>query len=107
MKKYLSLIMLVAMFVISSCKKLEVNVEKTYIEEGAKASSLGFGGIILTLMPDGKADFLNGGDVVERTTYTINGNKVVLGNSQQSKFKVISDTELRYEDDRILKLDTN
>jgi hypothetical protein len=91
----------------TSCKKeLIIDVDKTYVEEGATAGSLGFGGIILTLMPGDKADFLNSGDVVERGAYTINGSNVVLKiNSREYKFKVISETELRYDKTRVLKLD--
>lgn len=81
-----------------------MSIEKTYVEEGVTGGSLGFGGIILTLMPDGNADFLNGGDIVTRTTYSISGNKVTLSvNNEKFKFKIISNTELRY-DSRVLKL---
>lgn len=105
MKKYALLFCCFVAIGLSSCKKsLDINVDKTFVEKDGKGGELGFGGIILTLMPDGKADFLNSGDVVDRGTYQVKGNQVVLDVNQKSyKFKVISETELRYED-RILLL---
>jgi hypothetical protein len=105
MKKYLIITFCSLLFAFTSCKKaLDINVDKTYVEEGVSASSLGFGGIWVTLMPDGKADLLPGGDIVERGTYEINGKNLTVTLSDQTfKFFIISDTELRYEGTRVLK----
>ncbi len=93
-------------FSLQACKDaLEVNVEKTFMEQGKTSSEIGFGGIILTLYPGGRADILYGGDIVYRGTYKIKGSKLeVKEEGNVTKFKVISDTELRYENNRILKL---
>ncbi len=93
-------------FLFQACKDaLEVDVEKTFVEQGKASSDIGFGGIILTLYPDGKAGILYGGDIVYRGTYKIKGNKLeVKEEANVTKFKIISDTELRYEENRILKL---
>lgn len=104
--KKIYLVLLIAIS-LSACKKdiLKVETEKTYVEEGVSAGTLGFGGIILKLMPDGKADILVGGDVFYRTTYKIKGNKLIVEGEQNDEFKIISDTELRYQNNRVLKLD--
>ena len=107
MKKYILTICCIIVLIISSCKKaLDINVNQTFVEVGGKsAGSLGFSGIILTLMPDGKADFLNSGDIMERGTYEVSGkNLTVKINNKKYRFKVISNSELKYENDRILTL---
>lgn len=93
----------------SSCKKeLEINVAKRYVEKGAVATSLGFSGVMLTLMPDGKADVLFGGDMMMRYNYTINGKTILLQDNNSSfKVEIISETQLLYEKDRILILVNN
>jgi hypothetical protein len=105
--KKIYLVLLIAIS-LSACKKdaLKVDAEKTYIEQGVSSGTLGFGGVILKLMPDGKADILVGGDAWYRTTYKIKGDKLILiGDTQNDEFKIISDTELRYQNNRVLKLD--
>jgi len=109
MKKYIAIVCILTVLMLSSCKKeLEINVKKTYVEKGATATTLGFSGVILTLMPDGKADVLFGGDMMMRYTYTIKGETILLTEGNNSiKVKVISETQLLYEKDRILILSNN
>ncbi|WP_316783572.1 hypothetical protein [Pedobacter frigiditerrae] len=109
MKKFIAIICSLLILTVSSCKKeLEINVKKTYVEKGAMATTLGFSGVMLTLMPDGKADVLFGGDMMMRYNYTIKGKTILLtGDNGSIKVKVISETQLLYENDRILILSEN
>lgn len=92
-------------FSFQACKKALVNVEKRFVEQGKTSSEIGFGGIILTLYPNGNADILYGGDMGFRGTYKIKESKLeVKEGNKTTKFKIISDTELRYENNRVLKL---
>lgn len=104
--KKIYLILLLAIS-LSACKKdaLKVESDKTYVEQGVSSGSgsLGFGGVILKLMPDGNADILVGGDAFSRTTYKIKGDKLTIGDNEE--FKIISETELRYQNTRVLKLE--
>lgn len=105
MKRYL-LIACLFFLAFSSCKKLEVSANQTYVEQGKTGGELGFGGIMLTLEPDGRASLLNGGDVWYSGTYKIKGNKVTATIENKTyKFDVVSNSELRYEKTRILVLD--
>lgn len=107
MKKNILIICFFIALVGSSCKKvLDINVDQTFVEVGAKpAGNLGFSGIILTLMPGGKADFLNSGDIMERGTYKINGKNLIIKiDNKEYKFKVVSTSELKYGNDRTLTL---
>lgn len=58
-------------FSFQACKDALVDVEKRFVEQGKTSSEIGFGGIILTLYPSGRADILYGGDIVYRGTYKI------------------------------------
>jgi hypothetical protein len=61
--------------------------------------------MVLTLQPDGNADFLNSGDIINSGTYHFKGGKLILTvNKKEFKFDIVSDTELRYEHTRVLKL---
>jgi hypothetical protein len=104
--KKIYLVLLIAIG-LSACKKdaLKVEIEKTYVEQGVSSGTLGFAGIILKLMPDGNADILVGGDTYYRTTYKIKGDKILIEGDQSEEFKIISSTELRYQNNRVLKLD--
>ena len=98
---------LMALFTISCKKDIEIEVEKIYVEKGAVGGELGFGGLMLTLMPDGKADFLFAGDILDRGTYTIKGKKITLRvGDRVHNFRVISETILVYDGDepRVLEL---
>lgn len=107
--KKIYLVLLVAVF-LSACEKdaLKVETEKTYVEQGVSSGTLGFGGVILTLMPNGSSDILLGGDVSYRSTYKIKGDKLIVsGEGINEEFKIVSETELRYKNDRVLKLYEN
>ncbi|RZJ19335.1 MAG: hypothetical protein EON51_16970 [Acinetobacter sp.] len=109
MKRFIAMICSLIVLTFSSCKKeLDISVKKTYVEKGGKASDLGFGGVMLTLMPDGKAGLLLAGDVFVRYTYTIKDDTITLKEGDNTvKFKIISETQLLYEKDRILILANN
>ena len=66
-----------------------------------------FGGMRLTLEPDGTASINPGGDIVFRATYNISGNKISVQVQQTNtkyKFTIISDEEISNENGVILKL---
>jgi hypothetical protein len=70
-------------------------VKKTYVEKGATVGNLGFGGIVLTLMPDGKVDFWFGGDMMMKYNYMIKGKTISLKEDNSSfEIKIISETQL-------------
>ena len=106
MKIYIIVLCCLFVLAISSCKKeLEINVYKTFVEEGKSGGSLGFGGVILELYPDGKASILYAGDIFYSGTYNISGNRLVMieGN-KRNEFIIISESELMYEDNKKLVL---
>jgi len=91
---------------LHACKDtLEINADKVYVEQGATSGEIGFGGIMLTLYPDGAAGILYGGDIIYRGKFYVKGNILQVEEGKTlTKFKIISNTELRYENNRILKL---
>lgn len=101
----LSLFLLsVSMFFYSCKDTLDINVEKTFVQQAATGNSLGFGGMILKLYPDKTADILYGGDIYYKATYSIKGSKLkVKEGDNTTEFNIISPTELGYED-KILRL---
>ena len=108
MKNIFTIACCIILLTISSCKKdaLEINTDQTYVEQGVTAGDIGFGGIILTLMPDGKADLLPGGDIMERGTYKISGKNITVTiQDKEFKFDVVSQSELCYNKNRVLKLE--
>lgn len=110
MKKYLFVLLALFAITLNACKKDALNVkqEKTFVQVGATGSNLGFGGVILTLLPDGKADLMLGGDIVWRGTYSISGKniKVVIdGETKLYRFTIVSENEIKYnETGAILRL---
>jgi|GEM_PF-6537489 len=105
MKKLLIIILSLFVFSFQACKDDFVSVEKTFVEQGKTSSEIGFGGIILTLYPDGAAGILYAGDIVYRGIYKLKGDMIeVKEGNRTTKFKIISGTELRYESSRVLKL---
>ena len=91
---------------LHACKDtLEINADKAYVEQGKISSEIGFGGIKLTLYPDGAAGILYGGDIFYQGKFNVKGNILQVEEGKTlTKFKIISNTELRYENNRILKL---
>lgn len=98
MKKFTFLIVGILMFFMVSCEKEpDIVVEKTYIQKETVGGNLGYGGLYLKLMPDGKADFLFAGDIMERGTYTVKGKKITLkGANGTHVFRIMSEKILIY-----------
>ncbi|TKB99996.1 hypothetical protein [Pedobacter cryotolerans] len=107
MKKYIITICCLFVLSISSCKKdFDINVDKTFVEQGRSGGDLGFGGVILQLSPNGKAGILYGGDFFYSGIYERKGNKIIMTEgSKQNEFKIISENELIYEGNRKLILE--
>ena len=108
MKKFTFLIVSILMLFMVSCEKEpDIVVEKTYVQKGTVGGNLGYGGLYLKLMPDGKAEFLFAGDIMERGTYTVKGKKITLdGASGTHVFRIMSDKIIVYngEDPVVLEL---
>lgn len=108
MKKFTFLIVgALMMFMVSCEKKNDILVEQTYIQKGTVGSNLGYGGMYLKLMPDGNADFLFAGDIMERGTYTVKGKKITMKVANGTHvFRIISDKIIVYngEDPVVLEL---
>ncbi len=101
----------VALFIginlLNSCKKDQLNIdrEKNYvqIEPKVQVSNPYFGGWYITLYPDGVADINPGGDIVYRGTYKISGSSLKVKTDYNSyKFKIISTTDIRFDEYNIV-----
>ncbi|MGN7988640.1 hypothetical protein ACTJKC_14925 [Pedobacter sp. 22226] len=103
-----NLIYLMLVFLcFTSCKKLTVKEEKTFYEINVPKPTNGFfisSAIHVTLMVDGKADIVPGGDVSDRGTYKIKGKKLIVTAGKEYEFDIISETEIKYGE-RILRLE--
>ncbi|WP_443938630.1 hypothetical protein [Pedobacter sp. MW01-1-1] len=93
---------------LSSCKKITIDdEEKTFLYDApvSNENPIMWGGMYVTLKPGGRAGLLLGGDVIYDGTYTIkNGEvKVTIGKEIHS-FKILSQTEIKYQTGHILKL---
>lgn len=106
MNKILTIVLLLFVFSFQSCKDaLDINEKKTFVEQGKTGGELGFGGFIVELYPSGEAGILYAGDVFYRGTYKISGKKLTIKEgSKTTEFKIVSETELRYENTRVLKI---
>ncbi|MDQ8051409.1 MAG: hypothetical protein REI78_00205 [Pedobacter sp.] len=107
MKKILSAICILLLLAFTACKKgANPDYEQTFVQEGAVWSPLGFGGMKLRLMAEGKADLLLAGDVYYRGTYSTMGNKIIVKIDQQKyEFEILSHDQLRYDKTIILNLE--
>jgi hypothetical protein len=95
--QFLILLMLGLFF--SACKKdqLNVDVEKTYVDKSHKGSGTFYDNpFTLKLSPGHIADILPSGDIMNRGSYKINGDKIkVKSEIGNFEFKIISPTELK------------
>ncbi|WP_316847984.1 hypothetical protein [Pedobacter psychrodurus] len=100
-----NLIYLTLLFLcFTSCKKLTVKEEKTFYEINVpKPNGYLSSAIRVTLMVDGKADIVPGGDVSDRGTYKIKGKKLTITTVKEYEFEITSETEIKYGE-RILRL---
>lgn len=94
---------LIMILMLGACKKekLIIDKEKEFVEVGYVRQSNNFydNPYTLTLMTDGKADILPGGDIVSRGTYKISGkNLTVKVDNHSFKFEIISETEIKIKD---------
>ena len=96
MKKYIITVCCLFVLATSSCKKdFDINVDKTFVEQGRSGGDLGFGGVILNLSPDGKAGILYGGDVFYSGSYQRKGNKIIMKEGNKlNEFKIISESAI-------------
>jgi hypothetical protein len=103
MKNLIYLILLFLCF--NSCKKLTVKEEKTFYEINVpKPNGYLSSAMRVTLMVDGKADILPGGDVSDMGTYKIKGKKLTVTTVKEYEFEITSETEIKYGE-RILRLE--
>ena len=98
-------LILLCLSIFFSCKKTKIDQEetqvdrgaKTYVQQGAIANSLGFGGIWVTLYLDGKADLLDAGDIVYRGMYKITSNEIdVTVEGRSYRFEILSKSKISY-----------
>jgi len=102
MKNLIYLMLLFLCF--TSCKKLTVKEEKTFYEINVpKPDGYLTSAIRVTIMVDGKADIVPGGDVSYRGTYKIKGKKLTVIAEKEYEFAITSETEIKYGE-RVLRL---
>jgi len=105
--KKLILLLTVILLSTSCKKKIDVESEKTFYEINVPppSDSIFNSAMSVTLFPDGKADILPVGDVVERGTYKLYYNKlVVMIASKKYEFLILSNNQIKYGKDRILEV---
>lgn len=99
LKTYLAIIF-TSIILLSACKKdkLTVNQEKRFLQENFNFDpSFPFNaGWQLTLMPDGVADVIPGGDIIYRGTYKISGSLLTFKSDDVSyKFDIINQKKIK------------
>jgi hypothetical protein len=107
----LSYVFLLSMIVLlTACKKdaMEVKEEKRFVQVNAAPSDPMFGGVSLTLRPNGVGTINPGGDIVWPASYKIRGNKLsmkVQEINSEFKFTIVSSEELHGSNGEVLKLE--
>jgi hypothetical protein len=106
----LSYVFLMLMILLAGCKKdaMEVKVEKRFAQVNAAVSTdPRFGGVTLTLSPNGIASINPGGDIMWSATYKIRGNTLTIKVQEidsEFRFTIVSDQELSGSNGEVLKL---